>query len=75
MGSQSIKKSFLVVFWSRTIQIIVNLFIVLGMAGIGYLIWVYLARDDNTSSSVFTAVLISKIVLFLPLIFGAIVKY
>lgn len=72
--AQSIKKSCLIVFWSRTIQCIVNLFIVVGLIGIGYLVWIYLERENSIKSTIVTPILISIIVLFLPLVFGAVVK-
>lgn len=71
---QSTKKPCLLIFWSKTIQVIVNLFIALGMAGVGYLIWIYLGREDSMKTGIITAVLISKIVLWFPIICSAIVK-
>lgn len=71
---QSTKKPCLLVFWSKTIQVIVNLFIACGMAAVGYLVWIYLGREDSMENGIITAILISKIVLFFPLIFSTVVK-
>lgn len=66
--------SCLKVLWFRTLQIVTNLLIMFSMVGIGYLIWIYLELEDSMRSSIVTAILISKIIWFLPIIFAVIVK-
>lgn len=71
------KSSFLASFWSRMIQLIVNVLVIVAFMVIGYLLWIYLERDrsDSFQDMVVTALFVSKVVLFFPLVCAFIVKY
>lgn len=77
MDSYSAKKSCLLLFWTRTLQVVAHILVGILLVSTGYVMWILLDgyRNDDNTSAILTAFIINCIMLVFPALFTFIIKY
>lgn len=72
---KSEKDSFIVVFWTRTMQAMMNVLVVLSFAAIGYLVWYLMEMSaEEHWSPIYSAIAVNLIMTLLPIVFSWVIK-
>ncbi|XP_018570841.1 transmembrane channel-like protein 3 isoform X2 [Anoplophora glabripennis] len=73
---ESHEDPFIVIFWTGTMQVMMNILVVLSLAGSGYLMWFLMdmAMKEHWSS-MYSAIVVNLIMTLLPIVFSWVINY
>ncbi|KAJ8915105.1 hypothetical protein NQ315_000357 [Exocentrus adspersus] len=73
---ESEKETFIVVFWTRTMQLMMHLMVSITLAASGYLMWFLMDKSAKENwSPIYTALVVNVIMAVMPIVFSFIINY